>query len=349
MIALPENYLLMVYAIVGVVLGLTLERGRFCFVSAFRDVFMFRNPWLLDGILISIGAAAISTGVLSDYLGVRPIMLGSGWLVSVGGLIFGTGIGLAGTCASGMLFRIPEGYVVHLLELVGFSAGVLLWAEFLEVPLSRLYSAPVPIYSILRIRPDVYSVASGVGFLLLGLYLNRFVPKRKNARGASETTWIPNPKRAWDPRMAGLILASILVVLFLVTPNSLLGFTSPYATFGAWVLSAVGVNMSKVPWVGQSYLGIYPLAILTIGAFVGAAVGARAGKNFRIRIPQKKGRLAQGLIGGVMAGLGAGIGLGCNIGNFFVGFAERMDLSAILFTPGLIVGIYLGYKMATKL
>ena len=137
--------------------------------------------------------------------------------------------------------------------------------------------------------------------------------------------------------------------MFVVTPNSLLGFTAPYATFGDWTLKAIGINMQSVPWVGQWYLGVYPLVVLTITAFAGAAVGAVAGKNFRVRVPKNRRRLAQGTVGGVLAGLGAGVGLGCNIGNFYLGFAERMDVTAMLFAPGLILGIYLGFKLSTMI
>lgn len=346
MFALTGDPLLAAYAVLGLVLGLTLERGRFCFVSAFRDLFMFRNPWLLNGILISIGVCAITTGLLSDYIGVRPIMLGTSWLVVIGGLIFGIGVALAGACASGMLFRIPEGYIANLLELVGFSAGILLWAEFLYVPLSKMYSAPVSIYASLGVRADVYSLVTGAGFLILGLYLNRYVPKK--SKGENESSWTLNPRRPWDPRQAGLILAGIVCVMFVVNPRGLLGFTAPYATFGAWTLSIFGVNMKSVPWM-VPYLGVYPLVVLVLAAFLGAAFGAGAGKNFRVRVPKNRLRLVQGTFGGVLAGLGAGIGIGCNIGNFYLGFAERMDVTALLFAPGLILGIYLGFKLSTLL
>ncbi|MGA2876683.1 MAG: YeeE/YedE thiosulfate transporter family protein [Nitrososphaerales archaeon] len=346
MLTISGDYLLAVYAAIGLVLGLTLERGRFCFVSAFRDLFMFRNPWLFNGILISIGSAAIATGLLSDYMGVRPIMLGTSWLVILGGLAFGVGVGLAGTCASGMLFRIPEGYVTHIFELVGFSAGILLWAEFLQIPLSHFYSAPISVYSLIGVRADVYSFATGGAFLLVGIYLNKFVPKKKKESKESETSWTLDPRRAWDPRLAGLILAGIVVVIFAVTPKSLLGVTAPYATFGAWTLSIFGVNMKTVPWM-VPYLGIYPLVVLTLAAFLGAGMGAAVGKNFRVRVPKNRRRLAQGTFGGILAGLGAGVGIGCNIGNFYLGFAERMDVTAMLFAPGLILGIYLGFKLST--
>ena len=329
----------------GLLLGLALERGRLCFVSAFRDTFYFRNPWLLNAILISMGVSAVATGVISAVQGTQPLLLGSGWIILVGGLVFGFGISIAGACASGMVFRVPEGYVANLLELVGFSVGILLWAEYLVVPLGGEYGPPVSLPSLLGVPFSVYAAVTGAGFILVGVYLGRYVPQR----GQSNGRWSLDPRRTWDPRFAGLLLALVQVALFLTSPSSLLGFTAPFATFGAGALQGLGVNMSSVPWVGESYLGVYPLFVLTVAAFAGAGLGALLGKDFKVRIPRKMRRLPQSLAGGVLAGLGAGIGLGCNIGNLYSGLGLRMDLASILFAPGLVFGIYLGFKVGSRL
>ncbi len=343
---LPAVEVLAVYGVLGLILGLALERGRFCFVSAFRDAYYFRNPWLFNAILISMGVSAVATGLLSGILGIQPLLLGTGWYVLLGGIVFGFGVALAGACASGMVFRIPEGYVTNILELVGFSAGILAWAAFLEVPLSGGYGPPISISSLLGVSPYLYAVVSGALLVLLGVYLRRYVPQKE---GPSQTSWTLDPRKAWDPRLAGLLIAGVQVALFVVTPNALLGFTAPFATFGAWALMGVGVNMSNVPWVGGSYLALYPLVVLTLTAFLGAGLGARSGNDFHIRVPKKRRRILQAVLGGIIAGLGAGIGLGCNIGNFYAGFGLRMDLAALLFAPGLVAGIYLGVKASSKL
>jgi len=344
--SLSQNEIFLVYAALGLVLGLAFERGRFCFVSAFRDVHLFRNPWLLDGILVSIGAGAVGTSLLIIAMGIHPLLLGTSWYILVGAVMFGFGVSLAGACASGMVFRIPEGYVANMFELLGFSAGMLIWAEYLFIPLSKDYGAPVSIPSLLGIPAGVYGLVTGAAFLLAGLYLNRYVPRGKSG---SHLSWTLDPRRSWDPRLVGLLLASVQVVMFAITPNSLLGFTAPFATLGAWVMMAAGADLKAVPWVGSDYLGLYPLMVLTIAAFVGSGIGALLGGDFRVRVPAKRRRLVQALIGGVIAGLGAGIGLGCNVGNFYTGLSLRMDLAALLFAPGMIGGILLGEKVGERL
>jgi len=343
---LPIEWVYILYGVLGLLLGLALERGRICFVSAFRDTFYFRNPWLLNAILISAGVSAVAVGLISAAEGTQPLLLGSGWIVLVGGLIFGFGVSIAGACASGMIFRIPEGYVANLLELGGFSAGVLLWAEYLYVPLAGAYGPPVSLPSLLGVPFSIYAVISGAGLVLVGIYLGRYVPRRASQVAGG---WTLDPRRTWDPRLAGLMLALVQVALFAEDSNSLLGFTAPYATFGAATLQGLGVNMSSVPWIGGYYLGIYPLLVLTVAAFAGAGIGAHMGKDFKVRLPKKRIRLPQSLGGGILAGLGAGVGLGCNIGNLYAGLGLRMDLAALLFAPGLVVGIYLGFRVGSKL
>ena len=344
--ALPMEWVYPVYAVLGLVLGLALERGRMCFVSAFRDVMYFRNPWLLNAVFISIGASAVAAAVVSLATGSEPLLLGTSWYVFVGGVMFGFGVALAGACASGMLFRIPEGYLANALELGGFSAGILIWAGYLFVPLAGSYGAPASIPHILGLPFYVYALLTGAGFTALGVYLGKYVPTRA---GSSSTSWTLDPRRAWDPRLAGLVIAGVQIAIFAINPSGLLGFTAPFATFGGWVLEGVNVNMNSVPWIGGYYLGVYPLLILTVMAFVGAGLGAQFGKDFKLRIPRKRRRLLQALFGGLLAGLGAGIGLGCNIGNFYAGFGLRMDLASLLFAPGLVSGIYLGIRVGSKL
>ena len=343
---LPIGWIYAIYAALGLVLGLALERGRMCFVSAFRDAIYFRNPWLLNAVLISIGASAVAAALVSLATGSEPLLLGTSWYVFAGGLLFGFGVALAGACASGMVFRIPEGYLANALELGGFSAGILLWAGYLEVPLSSSYGAPASIPHLLGLPFYAYALLTGTAFAALGIYLGKYVPTKG---GPPSTSWTLDPRRAWDPRLAGLLIAGVQVAIFAVNPNGLLGFTAPFATFGAWVLEGVNVNMGSVPWVGGSYLGVYPLLVLVVMAFIGAGLGAHLGRDFRVRLPRKRRRMLQVILGGLLAGLGAGIGLGCNIGNFYAGFGLRMDLASLLFAPGLVSGIYLGIRVGSKL
>ncbi len=78
--------------------------------------------------MIKAAAAALSVGVLGftavTLLGMRqPVAYSFGWYSVVGGAIFGTGMVLAGGCASSSLWRSAEGHVQLWLALAAFAVS----------------------------------------------------------------------------------------------------------------------------------------------------------------------------------------------------------------------------------
>src|SRR5690625_6714347 len=98
--------------VVGAVLGVVMQRGRFCVTGMIRDIFMQRSWRTFVALLIvisihAVGLAALtSTGVMSpEYSTSAP------GAVVVGGFLFGLGSILAGGCASGTWYRSVDGLV----------------------------------------------------------------------------------------------------------------------------------------------------------------------------------------------------------------------------------------------
>src|SRR5574341_1471440 len=124
--------------IFGIAFGIVLQRSRFCFASAFRDLFLFGEGRVLKGIIIGMSVAAVgfalimgklvadplATGAFPARAGVYPLSVAT----SLGGFLFGLGMVVAGGCASGTLYRIGEGYVASLVTLVGMLGGMYLLA-----------------------------------------------------------------------------------------------------------------------------------------------------------------------------------------------------------------------------
>ncbi len=110
---------LVVYIWFGVAYGMLLQYGRFCFASAFRDLFAIGVPRMVVGIIIamivfSFISAFLSANKMSTFHP-GPIGLHE----TLGGLIFGIGMVLAGGCASGSLYKVGEGNGTSLLALTG--------------------------------------------------------------------------------------------------------------------------------------------------------------------------------------------------------------------------------------
>jgi uncharacterized membrane protein YedE/YeeE len=120
--AYNEYYIyLSAYLWFGFIYGMCLQYGRFCFASAFRDLFAVGVPRMVVGIMISVilfalvsafvTATGISTFHSSPY-GIHSV---------IAGLIFGIGMVFAGGCASGSLYKTGEGNGTALLVILSIS------------------------------------------------------------------------------------------------------------------------------------------------------------------------------------------------------------------------------------
>jgi len=108
--AVNELYVyLSAYLWFGFVYGMCLQYGRFCFASAFRDLFALGVPRMIVGIMIAtvffaFTASLVTAGGLSTFhaapLGVYSV---------VAGLVFGVGMVLSGGCASSSFYKAGEG------------------------------------------------------------------------------------------------------------------------------------------------------------------------------------------------------------------------------------------------
>ena len=117
--------------LVGISIGFVMERSRFCFASAFRDPFLVGMTNLTQAMILLLMLSIVGFAILihvfellgwSYELNIFPLGLNT----VVGGLLFGVGMILAGGCASGILMRMGEGFVMQFLAFLGLIVGVVL-------------------------------------------------------------------------------------------------------------------------------------------------------------------------------------------------------------------------------
>ena len=122
----------------GLAFGFVLQRARFCFASAFRDIFLLGHARNMKGLLLglavgSVGFALVmSRQVPMTSLGIYPPsanVLPLGIHTGLGGLLFGVGMVLAGGCVSGSIYRMGEGYVASGVAFAGVMGGLLVSAH----------------------------------------------------------------------------------------------------------------------------------------------------------------------------------------------------------------------------
>ena len=114
--------------VLGISLGFVLQKSRFCLVSAFRDPILIGMTQLTRAFLLLLGISILGFALVSWGASERniPLILNVfplGVHTVIGGLLFGTGMVLAGGCSSGILMRIGEGFAMQLVAFFGLVVG----------------------------------------------------------------------------------------------------------------------------------------------------------------------------------------------------------------------------------
>jgi uncharacterized membrane protein YedE/YeeE len=204
-----EYYLyLTVYLWFGFIYGMCLQYGRFCFSSAFRDLFAVGVPRMAVGIMIAIalfalvGAFISATGLSTFHAAPTSVH------AVIAGFIFGAGMVFAGGCASGSMYKTGEGNMNAALVVLSISVTQAIfvdiggWANRL-VPESWTKSAAA------KGLPDSIEVTDG----WLDQYLAGYVWDQPAMTFATMLGWT-------DDSVVGAFLGNLLVGV--VLPGALL-------------------------------------------------------------------------------------------------------------------------------
>lgn len=121
------------HILIALLLGIILQRSRYCIVRAFREPFMTGEAGAPTAVILSLVIALVGFTVIKFFgvgnaaeLSVRAIEMKSVyanfWLRAlIGGFIFGLGMTVAGGCAVGTLWRAGEGHVKLWMSAIGFT------------------------------------------------------------------------------------------------------------------------------------------------------------------------------------------------------------------------------------
>lgn len=118
------------YWLSGIGLGYLLQRSRFCFTAALRDPYLTGSTALSRAVLVALFVTTLGFSLINYYFLMNgQAMPGQAFIQAiglntiVGGLVFGIGMVLASSCASGLFTRIGEGFSIQLLTLLFFFIG----------------------------------------------------------------------------------------------------------------------------------------------------------------------------------------------------------------------------------
>lgn len=280
---------LLVAAVVGIALGVFLQKGRFCFVNAFRDFFAYKDSRVTKGVLAATLLTMVFWGIAYQFGYYQEFWTPEWGLTGfIGGFIFGIGMTYAGGCASGTLYRAGEGYLQFWLTLLFMGVGYVAFALAFPTLDSTYFETftfgeGVSLFTVSEIPASVLALSIAIGGLLIyvtlvgrsattadlsersdtaQLNLTAFLAPvaglRQFVRG-TETyfrglvgAWrdpLASSKQPWDPRTAALGITAAAVLWF--TQASIVGVTGPEARWSGYLLSLAGVDAGSYEYWGS--------------------------------------------------------------------------------------------------
>lgn len=342
----------------GVGLGVALFHSRFGFTSAWRQlVAVGQGAALRAHMLMLAAAAALFAVILSSGLGLggdpQPQLGPIGVALFVGAFLFGVGMQIGGSCASGTLFNVGSGQLAIVYTLVGFVGGSVLatttWSFWTET-LSR-----GPVVDLAALFGHAGALALSLAAMAAIVGATYLLGRRRTPPAIEAPPSDQGVRRvlrgSWPLWVGALVLAGLNAATLVVT-GSPWGITSAFALWGARALEAVGADPATWTYwsspTNAAQLARPVLAdrtsVMDFGIMAGALVAAGLGGVFRLHRHLPLRTIVGAVIGGVLMGYGARIAGGCNIGAYFSGIAS-FSLHGWLWGLTALVGTVAGLAL----
>lgn len=354
-------FLITINLSLGIVAGFIMHRSDFCVAGMFRDLFLFRRSVMLRSLLLLIVCSTILFDA-ARQLGLLPLypfpLLASPSLTNLaGGVVFGSGMVLAGGCVVGTLYKMGSGNLLGATAVAGLVIGSGIYAE-IHPWWSALAQKGVFLPGKITL-PQVLDIDPAV--LLLPLVA---IPCGLFFRWAMDGSWprhtlVEGYLQPWRAAIY-LSLLGTLSYLFVGMP---FGITTAYAKMAAYLeLTLVPdhvagltlfqtVNLkytapiSSLPLEGGPGPALDAIAFIQFpligGIVLGAFFSALLLREFNIyyRVPLRQ--YASAFLGGIILALGSRMTPGCNVWHLFGGL-PILAMQSLLFLAGIFPGAWIG-------
>lgn len=323
----------------GALLGLAARLGRFCTLGAIEDYLYQGQSVRLRMWGLAIGIAGLGTfslvaaGLLDPDTTIYHLAPWSPIYGVLGGLLFGYGMALAGTCGFGALARLGGGdlrsfMIVLVMGIATYAAfsGPFAQIRIAGLELSQIGAGP-------RSYPDLLTAVFGLGSELWGF-----------AIFAMLTLWVLWSPHLWRTRGAVIwgALAGAAIVSgwagsqwiaregFGVSPVQSHSFASPLGETLIYLMTSSGGGLG---------FGVGSVAGVLAGAFAGSVWKGQ----FRWEACEDPRELGRQVAGAILMGFGAALAMGCTIGQGISAFSLLTFNAPIVFAA-IFAGAALGLR-----
>ncbi|KAB2920757.1 MAG: YeeE/YedE family protein [Hyphomicrobiaceae bacterium] len=326
--------------ICGFLAGFAAQYGRLCTVGAIEDALVARDyrrasAWAVSAaVAILITQALVFADVLdlsaTHYVLARMDLLG----LIVGGLLFGLGAALVGTCAFGLLVRIGTGDLralvsAVLLGLAAFAAtgGILSPLRQSLADFGAVDTTGVGGTTLTAIASTQLGNAAAVLCALL-------VPAVLLAFGIGNQRLHKKPRLIAASCLMGVAIAGgwlatgVIADPFTVQRPESLTFVAP---LGRLILNIMGETLSSTSF------GVATL----FGVAMGSLAVALARGELRWEAFDDQREMRRHLLGALLMGFGGVLARGCTIGQGLTG-TSTLSIAAPIAVAAMVVGARFG-------
>ncbi|MEK6815448.1 MAG: YeeE/YedE family protein [Nitrospirota bacterium] len=297
--SLQESFAAMVILglFTGAAFGFTLQRGRFCMNTAFRDILLTKDFTTFQAYILALLISIVGVNLLVDFGLIESEIKPFNWLANaIGGYLFGIGIVFAGGCGSGTWYRVGEGLVGSMVAVLGFAISAMA-ASIGKLDFIRKYLRQEDFtIQINDQAPTLHGLVGANKWIVIAVIT------------AALGIWLfraqrPAHQKGWTWPVTGAVIG--LLIVFGWWSSSLVGKAEGIT------LASTTVSLLSYPTVGipKPNWGMFMLIGIPLGAFVSARLLGEA----KLRGPSEPSRYLKQFGGGLLMGFAAMQSGGCNI------------------------------------
>lgn len=167
--------------ITGFFFGYILSRTGITKYPRVMGMLLLKDFKILKFMLTAVTSSMILFYILGDAELLKVVPKNLDWGKLVGGLIFGTGMGILGYCPGTMAARIGEGKKESILAFFGMAAGIFIYALTIKEVKSVFLTGEIngDISVLLNVNRWLLIIPAAVLFSSIIYLVNRFVSDNK--------------------------------------------------------------------------------------------------------------------------------------------------------------------------
>lgn len=324
--------------VLGVALGFAGRWGRFCTLGAIEDAVYANDTRRLRSWFLAMAVAIAGVHLLEAFAGLelsRSIYTGSelAWGGAIaGGLMFGVGMALAGTCGYGTLLRLGGGDLKALVTflVMAFAAMMTMRGAIAPVRLSTTDMLTTELAGSSQRLPAL------LGFHQWGLTTFALVVAAAVALAAfCSVAFVRSPRNI----VTGAAIGGIVVLgwwatgiagfdLFETRRVESFSFVAPLGETLLYLMLASGLRPD------------FPVGAV-LGVIAGAFAASKLSGEFHWEAPDDAREMRRHLLGALLMGVGGIAALGCTIGQGVTG-VSTLALGSVLAITAIFAGARIG-------